>query len=441
MQLLPEEQFIINCLRSELGVASNNEISRVDLSTLDCNTIYEKSIQWGIVPSLYKIIKKLSSTLPSLRMSEHFLQKWKSAHIATLIKNKERLKSLVEVLMVLNTAGIKVILLKGIHLVQFVHKDMGLRAMNDIDILVKKEDISKAVELLFQMGYGFVKKRRDAQEQSISIKELIKSCDRHVPALGHPKGINKLDLHWTIPGSSFNVDTEGLWKRAITVEINGTSVLVLSLEDLLLHLSLHTAFHHKFNVGIKQLYDIATTINNHKINWDKLKLRSYEWGTEKCLYLTLRFAKEILGARVPERILHALKPDTLNEKILLEAQKRIFFQEIKKSAFEDVPYLNKFHPDNSLLKRTSFLFNRIFITRKELAFNYSLSVPSKHIYFYYFVRVISLLYRHIPRYIPFFLYLLLHKKSSPYFNDLDVWLIPPGSEKSNNLANADFAIL
>ena len=139
MQLLPEEQFIINCLRSELGSASNDEISEADLSTLNWNMVYEISIQWGIVPSLYKIIKKLSSTLPSLRMSEHFLQKLKAAYIATLIKNKEELKSLVKVLMVFKTAGIKVILLKGSHLVSFVYKDMGLRAMSDIDILVKKK--------------------------------------------------------------------------------------------------------------------------------------------------------------------------------------------------------------------------------------------------------------------------------------------------------------
>ncbi len=445
MQLLPEEQFIINCLRSELGVASNNEISGVDLSALDCNTIYEKSIQFGITPSLYKIIKKLSSALPSLRMSEHFLQKLKSAYIATLIKNKEELKSLVEVLMVFKTAGIKVILLKGSHLAPFVYKDMGLRAMSDIDILVKKEDLHKAVELLFQMGYGLSKKCYAAQRaQGKSIKKLIKSFNHHVPELSHPKGIKKLDLHWTIPDNPFNVDMEGLWKRAITAEINGTSVMVLSLEDLLLHLSLHASIQHKFNYyGMKQICDIATTINNHKINWDKLNILSYKLGAEKYLYLTLRFSKEILGARVPERILHALRPNLLNEKIVIEAQKRIFSWESNKPAFEDVPYFNKFLPDNSLLKRTSFLFTRIFSTRKELASKYSLSSPSKHIYFYYFfvrlislvyLRLISLVYRYTPRFIPFFLYPLLHnpllhKESSPYFNNLDLWLIPQGSEK------------
>ncbi len=439
MQLLPEEQFIINCLRSELCVASNNEISGVDLSTLKWNMVYEKSIQCGITPSLYKIIKKRSSSTQFLRISKLFLQKLKAAYIATLIKNKEELKSLVEVLMVFKTAGIKVILLKGSHLAPFVYKDMGLRAMSDIDILVKKEDMHKAVELLFQMGYGLFEKCHAAQGKSI--KELIKSYNRHVPALSHPKGIKKLDLHWTIPDSPFNVDMEGLWKRAITAEINGTSVMVLSLEDLLLHLSLHASIKHKFNYyGMKQLCDIATTINNCKINWDKLNLLSYKLGAEKYLYLTLRFSKEILGARVPERILHALKPNLLNKKIVIEVQKRIFPQESKKPAFEDVPYLNKFHPDNSLLKRTSFIFKRIFITRKEFVSKYSQPVPTKHFYFYYFVRLISLVYRYTPRFIPFFLYPLLHKKSSPYFNNLDLWLIPPGSEKSKNLANTDFAI-
>ncbi|MDR4499312.1 MAG: nucleotidyltransferase family protein [Candidatus Scalindua sp.] len=435
MQLLPEEQFITYCLRSELGDAGNGKFSEVDFSSLNWDVVYERSMRCGITPSLYKIIQKKLPACEISRIPKYFVEKVKFAYIATSIKNKGQIKSLVEVLKVFQNAGIKVILLKGSHLVQFVYKDLGFRPMSDIDIMVKKDDMHKAVELLFQMGYGLLGESNDAQEKMICIRELIKSYDRHMPTLCHRKGIKKLDLHWTLPDSPVSVDIEGIWNRALTEEINGTNVLVLSSEDLLLHLSFHASIKHRFNYyGMKQLCDIATTINKNGIDWDKLILNSEEFGAEKCLYLTLRLSKEILDARVPETILQSIKPDFINEKIVIEAQKRVFSRKSIKPAFEIISYHDKLTPNNSLFKRISFVFKRIFIKRNELMNLYSLQESSNYIYFYYFARLVSLLYYQTFRLIPFFLYPLLHKKFSPYVNDLDLWLLPQNPMKKNNLA-------
>lgn len=360
----------------------------------------------------------------------------RAAYHGNLARNMFLYAELRRILEALRDKDMKVIALKGAALAKTVYGDIGLRQMSDIDILVKKEDLPKALELLFQMGYGLCN-NQEAQNQNIHIKELIKTYSRHVPALSHPQGIQKLDIHWTIPDSPFNI--EGLWERAITIKIDKADVQVLSLEDLLLHLSLHTSVHHKFNDhGLKQLYDIAITINRHfhEIDWNQLLLHAYKWRTEKYLYLTLLLSREILGAKVPDGMLHALKPATFNETILLEAQKRILFQKTeksdKKSSFEGIPHLDKIHPDYNLSKKISFIFKRIFIPSEELANLYSLPTSSWCIYLYYFVRFFSRLYHKIQRYIPFFLYLSVQRKGSPYFHNLDLWLIPSDIEKDSN---------
>ena len=425
MKISPEEQFIVNSLRSELGAAGNDKIPGIAFPALNWDVIYQRSMQCGITPSLYKIVQQKLPSCQISRIPECFLEKLKSAYIATFIKNKEEIKNLVSLLKVLHTAGIKVVLLKGSHLVQFVYKDLGFRPMSDIDVMIKKEDMLKALELLFQMGYGLLGESVNTQKKRICIREMVKSKDRHVPALSCRNGIKKLDLHWTLPDSPINIDEEGIWNRAVNEEIDGTNVLVLSSEDLLLHLSFHASIKHRFNYyGMKQLCDIATTINNNRIDWDRLKLLSDEFGVEKCLYLTLRLSKEILGAHVPERILKVLKPDLFNEKIVTEAQKRVFSRKTEKPVFEIISYHDTLNPNNSLLKRISLVFKRIFIKRNELIDIYSLQESSKYIYFYYFARLLSLLYHHTFRFIPFFLYPLLHKKFSPYVNDLDLWLLP-----------------
>jgi len=325
-----------------------------------------------------------------------------------------------------NRAEIKVILLKGSHLAQFVYKDAGLRPMGDIDIMVKKEDLHKAEELLLKMGY--------TKSREIDIEQICK-VSQHISPFRDPKGIKHLEIHWTIvrPTSPFNIDIEGLWKRAKTVKINGTDVLVLSMEDLLLHITLHLYLHHFSPLGLKPFCDISTVVNNyaHEIDWDQLRFRACEWGTDRCLYLTLCLSKEILRANIPDRILDALKPDILNERIFLQAKKLIFSFEKQKP----VIFADKFHPDNSLLKKISFIFQRIFISPKMLADIYSLPASSKGVYFYYFVRFISLIYRWIPSHAPFFLYLLTHKREYILQNNLDLWLISPNSEKDSRRLN------
>lgn len=444
LKLRPEERFIINCLRSEFNRENNDNFAKVALSNIDWNMVYEISAQWRITSLLYKIIEKRSSIIQFPNIPQYFFQKMEGMYIKILNQNRICFERLIEILKVFNKVKIKVILLKGSHLAQFIYQDIGIRSMADIDILVKKDDLDKVEGLLLQMGYDypqlgqtvydFFKVNRDTQGQ-VCLIERYKTNHYHLYPLSD--SIKHLEIHWTIvrPTSPFNIDIAGLWKRAKKVEVSRTNAMGLSPEDLLLHHSLHTSYSHKYNFrGIKQLYDIATIIDHyaHEIDWDQLQLRAYEWGIEKYLYLTLRLSQEILGASVPDSILHDLKPKLFNEKIVLEAQRRILSNEINKFTTASINSPEKFYPDISLSEKISYIFHRIFIPSKELAFQYSLPASSKRLYFYYFVRFISLLYHKTPRYAKFFLYLLTHKKADFFNFNLDTWLIPSDSEMGDN---------
>jgi hypothetical protein len=297
--------------------------------------------------------------------------------------------------------------------------------MVDTDILVKKKDLNKVKELLLQMGYHYMKKAHGI--------DWYKTKHLHL-SFTHPKEIKNLEVHWTIirPSLPLNIDIEGLWNRAKAKKINGTDILVLSPEDILLHLSLHTSYDIRFRSDLRPYCDITAIVNRYtnEINWNQLQLRAYEWRAEKCLYLTLRLSQDILGLSLPDSILHSIKPQPFNEKLILEAQKRIFSPGIKNPAVAIISRPENFRSDMSLLKKISYTFHRIFINPKELAFQYSLLPSSKRVYFYYFVRFISLLYHKTHLYAQFFLYLLTHKKTDFYNYNLDTWLIPSDSEKS-----------
>ena len=70
-----------------------------------------------------------------------------------------------------------------------------------------------------------------------------------------------LEIHWHIDRSShpFTIDLDGMWERALPAIIAEVEALVLSPEDLLLHLCLHTC-KHKLTGGLRPFCDIAETI-------------------------------------------------------------------------------------------------------------------------------------------------------------------------------------
>lgn len=436
---------------------------------------------------------------------KHFLEKLKLEYIITSIANSKIYDTLSEIGNAFNKAGIPFILLKGSHLAQFVYQDIGLRPMGDIDILVKKEDLQKAETVLLQSGYN-------NQHNAAKTKSHL-----HLPYFIHPKGRASLEVHWTIakPLWQFNIDIEGLWERAEPLTMNGTDILVLSREDIMLYTTLHAVYQHNLRaLGLTPYCDIAAIIqnptsinqfpliprrepsverkggsrrllspagggsrgwksssplakgdsggcislnpvvsaqsnekidsggcentNNNKevitqeyysyqseIDWDQLRIRAQEWGIGKYLHLALRLSHELLGARIPTRILQAIHSEPLSEIIISEAKKRILSVKGEKSPFTDAPHLfyDDFHPHNNFMRRMLFAFRSIFIPPEKLAAYYSLPVNSKRVHFYYGIRFFSLPYRYILYYAQFSFYWLTHKKGQVYGDNLDLWLL------------------
>ena len=164
LNLTREEQFILTCLRSEFSGSSEADFSALDLQSMNWDTVYKKSTEWNIAELLYKIIKKQASFLKTLNIPKPFLETMRLKYFMSCLAYDSMFKSLYEVLEVFHKAGIKVILLKGSHLAQFVYQDIGVRPMGDIDILVRKEDLSKAEELLLQMEYYYQDERKGGIE-------------------------------------------------------------------------------------------------------------------------------------------------------------------------------------------------------------------------------------------------------------------------------------
>ena len=184
--------------------------------------------------------------------------------------------------------SIPVIVLKGAYLGQIVYQNSATRSMSDIDILVHREDLSRATALMELRGYHL-------ENGMWGTKHLTFMADDGRPPV---------EIHWHIihPADPFTIDVEALWTRAVPVMLTGTSALAFSPEDLILHIALHTSFSHGFRFGLRPFCDLHEIINcfGDVIEWQPLIHRAHNWQITHALFLTLRLTMDLLSTAVPD---------------------------------------------------------------------------------------------------------------------------------------------
>ena len=443
--LKPEELFILNCLRTEFSGGGIDDLREFQLSAINWDRVFETALQWNISPLLHRIIKSQPHFLGAIDVPGHVVRDIEAAYIKTYVVNEANFGKLLEIIKIFDNAGIRVILLKGSHLAQVVYQDIGVRWMVDIDILIRREDLKEASELLVNMGYEYPDleaavwddfgEKKEVRDQA-AVMDWYKTDHMHLIYCS-AKAIQSLEIHWGIARSTspFTIDMEGLWERAWAEEVNGVKLWVLSPEDLLLHLSLHDSYSHHLNLfGLRPCCDVAAVVRcfSKQIDWGQLQVRAREWGIEKYLYLTLRLSRELLGSEVPVDFLKAIRDRTCSDRIILEAERRILGKETEKPVYRGMKSpgeIHTFNPDESLFKKIGFFLKRIPISHEELTSRYSLPASSKRIGLYYLVRLVSLLFTYARVYVPYFWYRLRHGQNHCADYTLDLWLTSPTSKK------------
>ena len=142
-------------------------------------------------------------------------------------RNKMLFHELAVVLKALSAAGIPAMLLKGAALTARYYKDLGLRPMGDLDILVPTALTEEAIRCLGPLGWkpmpcpgsGFTRAYRSV-----------------VPAHSFTSAEDwELDLHWHVfDECCLPDDDDDLWQGAEGVDVSGVSTAVLSPADQLL---------------------------------------------------------------------------------------------------------------------------------------------------------------------------------------------------------------
>ena len=238
-----------------------------------------------------------------------------AAYLTTMAHNLALRRELERVVDELHRHQIDVMLLKGAALVPLVHRDPGVRPMDDLDLLVHGDDLALADRVIRALGYTASESTPVANTRLGSTRTAF--SPHHLSALVRTDGKVTIELHHKLgsSGSAADFDVAGLWARAVPGTAGEAACSRPSNEDLLVHLCLHFLVDRArlfSRRALGQLCDIAAVLDTFAdaIEWDTLIGDAADRGYSLALALALETTAAVLDVCPPDGVVAALAPHT-----------------------------------------------------------------------------------------------------------------------------------
>ena len=371
--------------RTSMDVDITHKVKEILDDCLDWDYIVESSMNHGILPLLYWNLSRIDDGeyVPAEVMAKLRILYYKNAALNTLLYYE-----LSRVLKAFKNIGIDVIVLKGAFLAETVYKNIGLRPMSDVDLLIKQEDLQKVKNEMVQLRYHAPVYPTKWHEQ------LQNAWTEEIKYTNQEKNV-AIDVHWNLqpPSSPIQVDITKSWENVQPVKTAGVETLILAPEDLLQHLCLHLDKHISSSgappLQFKWYCDIAEVIRyyNGKINWKYLVQTSKNYGIEEPIYQSLYLVNKYLGAVVPMDALEELK--TVKSNVNIEdifRSSRIMESVIKKkNQWREINYLKRLTKVDGIVNKAHILFGDVFPCKEFMMQRYPIK-NKKLIGIYYLIR-------------------------------------------------------
>lgn len=367
-------ELLLGCLHWEAGRVSAGKLSA--LTDADWDSFLALAAEQRIRPLLLQRLheRRLDAAVP-----ERVLAVLRAVQRQTALRTMRYQAELTALATELAAQNVPLIALKGIWLSHVIYANPALREMNDIDVLVHREHLPIAMDVLTRRGY--------IPTHEVDI-EIDTATSQHLPRF-IKSNVAGFEVHWSLCrlNQSYSIDTGELWERVVPAQIGGASLLGLGPEDLLLHLCLHTSYQHQFIFGLRPSCDIAAVIERYAriLDWDVVVERAGRWRWQRGVYLALRLAVDLMGALVPQEVLTALYPIGMSEDVLAAARQQIFTQKAFSTETTSRAIALRLQP--GILPKLVYARRRLFPSPVTMRTLYSRSVSPQWLPLYYAAHI------------------------------------------------------
>ncbi len=287
-QYSKEIELLLQCSGMNLSDSTRDRISELVAQGIDWEIFKKLAIYHRMLFVALKNLAPVKDKIP-----KEYQHQFKEMAISSGAQSLFLGSFLEKILSAFEKENIFVMPFKGPVLAEQVYTDVVLKPFFDLDILVDKDDVPGALDILTRMGLS-----PQFDFDTGQLQKFIANED-HIVCYGFQQGLN-VKLHWELSGLYLNAPlTVEKLKNCITaISFNDREVPCLSVEALIVYFCVHGAKHRWH--ALEQIFTVAELIKaNQAIEWHEIEALADAWQCKKMVFLGLYLASKLLKAPVP----------------------------------------------------------------------------------------------------------------------------------------------
>ncbi len=308
-----EERILLESMKS-LRDGAWRERVRTLLDAADEPRLWDAARENRIIPLVAHAATDAGVTLPERWEAEH--QEWVD-RLGAYMDELDRVAALFA------RHDIPLVALKNGGIARALYPCPGCCPMGDLDVMVLPDDFRRAHRLLVEDGYT-LRFRSDLKKAEVEeaerdgggeyLKEIAPGRELWFELQWRP-----VAGRWMTPERE--PDPEELMARSVPVD--GSDVRILSPEDNLLQVSLHTAKHSWVRPPGPRLHtDVERIVRAQDVDWDVFCDRVEELRVRTPVYVSLAMAADLLGTPIPDAVLQRVAPSAVKRNAVLSRIRR-----------------------------------------------------------------------------------------------------------------------
>lgn len=295
-------------LKSALGDRNESLLAWEAWSTTWVMEDYLDHGSFRLLPLVYK-------NLSSLKEKHLNLTVLKGIYKQAWYRNQKLFDDAARVIGLIQGNSVDVMLLKGTALSLVYYRDMGVRPMSDLDIMIPRDKAEMVISVLQDHGWEAEFPHYLAYNLKYGRSMMFRNDEGF-----------ECDVHWSpLFESVSDTDADDFWREAEDLELKGLKVKALCPADALLHTLVHGL---KWNPEppIRWVADTVTILRaaDQQIDWQRFidKVRQYKVLIQ--VHKALVFLQREFYVSIPESVMQ-----TLAESHTTLAERMIFRFDVK----------------------------------------------------------------------------------------------------------------
>jgi len=314
---------------------------------------------------------------------------WGNVYSDTEERISSYLKELDRVADLFNEINIPLVALKNSGIARAIYPYPGLVPMGDVDTLVRRSDFIDAHNILINNGYKIISP--DKYHVADVNSGYRTGGNEYCTVLGDKKEL-RFELQWrSVEGRFLRPDQEPDGDELIdrSISVKGSKLRILSPEDNLLQVCLHTAKHSFVRApGFRLHLDADRIINGQNIDWDIFASKVISHQVMIPTFFSLSIPKVLFNTNIPDTILSKIKPGSMQKVILTNWIKRVGIFNPHEKKFGKIGFLFW----NAILYDSPFGLLRSIFPNKNYMMDRYLFSKSYYLFYYYIKRLVELIF-------------------------------------------------